>query len=170
MVGASVRFERAPRLLQHLLGGLGHCEHQTSPRLRFLGQPKLLLLDGDQPLAVPRLGVKRGQLGQRIGLFGIHFEHLLEGTHRLARVGETFATQPTNLQTAGHALLGLRGERELSLGDRHHAWPVLHRLCHPPQRRVRVAVRRIHLIDDSFQCLHRGGKILEVFLEDARAL
>ena len=103
-------------------------------------------------------------------MLGGHFEHLLKGSHRLARIRQMFAAQPTDLQATRHPFLGFRRERELSFGDRHHAWPVLHGLGHAPQGRVGIAVCGIHLVDNPFQRMHGGRRILEILLEDARPL
>ena len=51
-MGAQVKCKSTPRLLEHALRGLAHGEEQASSCLGLLAQAKLLLLDGDQALAV----------------------------------------------------------------------------------------------------------------------
>ena len=169
VVGAAVPLEGAAWLLEHLLGGARHVEHQPPVLLGILGQGQQLLVDGDEPLAIARIGVERGQVGQGVGLFGIDLEHAFEGQHRLVRIGQAFAAQPADFQPARDAFLGLGGQGEMALGDRHHTRPVLDRLGHAAQSRVGRDVGRIHLVDDLLQGDNRLGRLLEILLEDAGA-
>ena len=107
VVGAPVPFKGALRILEHLLGSLGHLEHQAPTLGRVFLQGEEFLFDGDEPIAILGFGVDCGERFKGIGLLGIDFQHVFEGPHRLGRILQALTAQLTNLQAAGHALLGV---------------------------------------------------------------
>ena len=169
-VGPSIPLEPSARIAEVLFVQARDLEDEDAALVCVVRLLEQLLVGVGEPLVVAGLLVERRHRLQRLEIFRVHLQHALEDGNGALVVLQPVAHERAQFQRLGNAQRRIVDQVQLPLGNLDDPRPVFVALVVGAQAGMGLEVARIELRDEPLEGLRGGVDVVQLLVEDSRAL